>query len=213
MFPNNNDNYPRAPGGYSIETYEPAVIHPEERRKTEDLIRMAFTEKKPVATISRMLPTAIQPNIQPRPIINKIQYANVQNFRPVIYNNPKPNINRIQVVNPNQNRIYRFNNIQNLIPVQTVKPLNTGNKANPFVYQNLIQMNNAYQVRNNNAALPINSGNRFMMANFNIRTGRPVLRSNSAINFTAPNFGNRFIQKRIITGKKYQLHVYKRKLF
>ena len=160
-----------------------------------------------------MLPTVIQPNIQPRPIINKIQYANVQNFRPVIYNNPKPNINRIQIVNPNQNRIYRFNNVQNLIPVQTVKPLNTGNKANPFVYQNLIQMNNAYQVRNNNAALPINSGNRFMMANFNNQTGRPVLRSNSAINFTAPNFGNRFIQKRIITGKKYQLHVYKRKLF
>lgn len=45
MFPNNNNNYPRTPGGYSVETYEPAVIHPDQRQKAEDLVRMAFTEK------------------------------------------------------------------------------------------------------------------------------------------------------------------------
>lgn len=212
MFPNNNDNYPRTPGGYSVETYEPAVIHPEQRQKAEDLVRMAFTEKRPIATITRF-PTIVQQNIQPNPVINNIQYARVQNITPVIYNTPNPNINRIQLVNQNQNGIYRVNNIQNINPVPTVKSLNTDNKASPFVYQNLIQMNNAYQVRNNNAALPLNTGNRVIVTNFNNQRPRPILRSNSAMNYSTPNFGARVIEKKIISGNNYKPHVYKRALY
>ena len=212
MFPNNNDNYPRTPGGYSVETYEPAVIHPEQRQKAEDLVRMAFTEKRPIATITRF-PTVVQQNIQPNPVINNIQYARVQNITPVIYNTPNPNINRIQLVNQNQNGIYRVNNIQNINPVPTVKSLNTDNKASPFVYQNLIQMNNAYQVRNNNAALPINTGNRVIVTNFNNQRPRPILRSNSTMNYSTPNFGARVIEKKIISGNNYKPHVYKRALY
>lgn len=212
MFPNNNDNYPRTPGGYSVETYEPAVIHPDQRQKAEDLVRMAFTEKRPIATITRF-PTVVQQNIQPNPVINNIQYARVQNITPVIYNTPNPNINRIQLVNQNQKGIYRVNNIQNINPVPTVKSLNTDNKASPFVYQNLIQMNNAYQVRNNNAALPINTGNRVIVTNFNNQRPRPILRSNSTMNYSTPNFGARVIEKKIISGNNYKPHVYKRALF
>ena len=212
MFPNNNDNYPRTPGGYSVETYEPAVIHPDQRQKAEDLVRMAFTEKRPIATITRF-PLVVQQNIQPNPVINNIQYARVQNITPVIYNTPNPNINRIQLVNQNQNGIYRVNNIQNINPVPTVKSLNTDNKASPFVYQNLIQMNNAYQVRNNNAALPINTGNRVIVTNFNNQRPRPILRSNSTMNYSTPNFGARVIEKKIISGNNYKPHVYKRALY
>ena len=212
MFPNNNDNYPRTPGGYSVETYEPAVIHPDQRQKAEDLVRMAFTEKRPIATITRF-PTVVQQNIQPNPVINNFQYTRVQNITPVIYNTPNPNINRIQLVNQNQNGIYRVNNIQNINPVPTVKSLNTDNKASPFVYQNLIQMNNAYQVRNNNAALPINTGNRVIVTNFNNQRPRPILRSNSAMNYSTPNFGARVIEKKIISGNNYKPHVYKRALY
>lgn len=212
MFPNNNDNYPRTPGGYSVETYEPAVIHPDQRQKAEDLVRMAFTEKRPIATITRF-PTVVQQNIQPNPVINNIQYARVQNITPVIYNTPNPNINRIQLVNQNQNGIYRVNNIQNINPVPTVKSLNTDNKASPFVYQNLIQMNNAYQVRNNNAALPLNTGNRVIVTNFNNQRPRPILRSNSTMNYSTPNFGARVIEKKIISGNNYKPHVYKRALY
>ena len=212
MFPNNNDNYPRTPGGYSVETYEPAVIHPDQRQKAEDLVRMAFTEKRPIATITRF-PIVVQQNIQPNPVINNIQYARVQNITPVIYNTPNPNINRIQLVNQNQNGIYRVNNIQNINPVPTVKSLNTDNKASPFVYQNLIQMNNAYQVRNNNAALPINTGNRVIVTNFNNQRPRPILRSNSTMNYSTPNFGARVIEKKIISGNNYKPHVYKRALY
>ena len=212
MFPNNNDNYPRTPGGYSVETYEPAVIHPDQRQKAEDLVRMAFTEKRPIATITRF-PTVVQQNIQPNPVINNIQYARVQNITPVIYNTSNPNINGIQLVNQNQNGIYRVNNIQNINPVPTVKSLNTDNKASPFVYQNLIQMNNAYQVRNNNAALPINTGNRVIVTNFNNQRPRPILRSNSTMNYSTPNFGARVIEKKIISGNNYKPHVYKRALF
>ena len=212
MFPNNNDNYPRSPGGYSVETYEPAVIHPDQRQKAEDLVRMAFTEKRPIATITRF-PTVVQQNIQPNTVINNIQYARVQNITPVIYNTPNPNINRIQLVNQNQNGIYRVNNIQNINPVPTVKSLNTDNKVSPFVYQNLIQMNNAYQVRNNNAALPLNTGNRVILTNFNNQRPRPILRSNSAMNYSTPNFGARVIEKKIISGNNYKPHVYKRALY
>lgn len=212
MFPNNNDNYPRTPGGYSVETYEPAVIHPDQRQKAEDLVRMAFTEKRPIATITRF-PTVVQQNIQPNPVINNFQYARVQNITPVIYNTSNPNINGIQLVNQNQNGIYRVNNIQNINPVPTVKSLNTDNKASPFVYQNLIQMNNAYQVRNNNAALPINTGNRVIVTNFNNQRPRPILRSNSTMNYSTPNFGARVIEKKIISGNNYKPHVYKRALF
>ena len=212
MFPNNNDNYPRTPGGYSVETYEPAVIHPDQRQKAEDLVRMAFTEKRPIATITRF-PTVVQQNIQPNPVINNIQYARVQNITPVIYNTPNPNINRIQLVNQNQNGIYRVNNIQNINPVPTVKSLNTDNKASPFVYQNLIQMNNAYQVRNNNAVLPLNTGNRVIVTNFNNQRPRPILRSNSTMNYSTPNFGARVIEKKIISGNNYKPHVYKRALY
>lgn len=212
MFPNNNDNFPRTPGGYSVETYEPAVIHPDQRQKAEDLVRMAFTEKRPIATITRF-PTVVQQNIQPNPVINNIQYARVQNITPVIYNTPNPNINRIQLVNQNQNGIYRVNNIQNINPVPTVKSLNTDNKVSPFVYQNLIQMNNAYQVRNNNAALPLNTGNRVIVTNFNNQRPRPILRSNSAMNYSTPNFGARVIEKKIISGNNYKPHVYKRALY
>ena len=212
MFPNNNNNYPRTPGGYSVETYEPAVIHPDQRQKAEDLVRMAFTEKRPIATITRF-PTVVQQNIQPNPVINNIQYARVQNITPVIYNTSNPNINGIQLVNQNQNGIYRVNNIQNINPVPTVKSLNTDNKASPFVYQNLIQMNNAYQVRNNNAALPINTGNRVIVTNFNNQRPRPILRSNSTMNYSTPNFGARVIEKKIISGNNYKPHVYKRALY
>ncbi len=212
MFPNNNDNYPRTPGGYSVETYEPAVIHPDQRQKAEDLVRMAFTEKRPIATITRF-PTVVQQNIQPNPVINNFQYARVQNITPVIYNTSNPNINGIQLVNQNQNGIYRVNNIQNINPVPTVKSLNTDNKASPFVYQNLIQMNNAYQVRNNNAALPINTGNRVIVTNFNNQRPRPILRSNSTMNYSTPNFGARVIEKKIISGNNYKPHVYKRALY
>ena len=212
MFPNNNDNYPRTPGGYSVETYEPAVIHPDQRQKAEDLVRMAFTEKRPIATITRF-PTVVQQNIQPNPVINNIQYARVQNITPVIYNTSNPNINGIQLVNQNQNGIYRVNNIQNINPVPTVKSLNTDNKVSPFVYQNLIQMNNAYQVRNNNAALPLNTGNRVILTNFNNQRPRPILRSNSTMNYSTPNFGARVIEKKIISGNNYKPHVYKRALY
>ena len=35
MFVNNNYNYPRTAGSYSLETYESAVIHPAQREKAE----------------------------------------------------------------------------------------------------------------------------------------------------------------------------------
>ena len=33
MFVNNNYNYPRTSGGYSLEAYESAVIHPAQRER------------------------------------------------------------------------------------------------------------------------------------------------------------------------------------
>ena len=200
MFANNN--YPRTAGGYSLETYEPAVIHPGQRDRAEDLIRMAFTDQKPITTVRQIIPPVPQINLMPKPVINNVQYPRVSNLRPVIYNNP----NRIRVVNPSQNGIYVINNVPNIHPVPTVKSLDSNNKSNPFVYQNLIQTNNGYPVGYNNAAIPMNPGNRFIAPNFNNQLPRPILRSNSV------TLRPRIIETKIITGQNYQFNVYKREL-
>ena len=205
MFPNNNDNFPRTAGGYSIESYEPAVIHPEQRQRAEDLIRFAFTEQKPVTTIRRMIPRMPLMKMATQPLIN-----NMQNIKPVPYNNQ--NTNRIQIVNSNQNNFYRFNNFQKIKPTLTVKSLNN-NKSNTFMYQNLIQMNNGYKVPNKNANFQTNTGNNFIMPNFNNPANKPILRSNSMNNHSKSFLGRKIVETRIISGPTYKPLVYKRDLF
>lgn len=208
MYPYNNNNYPRKVGGYSVETYEPAVIHPDQRRRAEDLVKMAFTERKPMATVRRLIPRVPQYNIAPQPVLKNVQYARVQKV-PVVYNGT--NMNRIQIINQNQNNLYRFNNITNVTPVPTVKSMDLPGKSNPFVYQNLIQMNNGYQLVNKNPAIPMNSGKKFVVPHFNNQLQRPILRSNSANNYS-PLLRPKLVQQRIITGQNYKPSVYKRNL-
>ncbi len=209
MLPYNN-NYPRKVGGYSVETYEPAVIHPEQRRRAEDLVKMAFTERKPMATVRRLIQRVPQYNIGPQPVLNNVQFARVQKV-PVVYRGT--NMNRIQVVNQNQNNLYRFNNIiPNITPVPTVKSMDLPGKSNPFLYQNLIQMNNGYQLVNKNPAIPMNSGNRFFVANFNNQLPRHILRSNSANIYSNSLLRPKIIHNSIITGQNYKPSVYKKNL-
>ena len=73
-------------------------------------------------------------------------------------------------------------------------------------------MNTGFQFQNRNAALPMNTANRFMAGNFNNQILRPVLRSNSANHFNRPMFGSKIIQTSIISGQNYQPKVYKREL-
>jgi len=208
MYPYNNNNYPRKVGGYSVETYEPAVIHPDQRRRAEDLVKMAFTERKPMATVRRLIPRVAQYNIAPQPVLQNVQYARIQKI-PVVYKGT--NVNRIQVINQNQNNVYRFNNIPNITPVPTVKSMDLPGKSNPFVYQNLIQMNNGFQLMNKNPAIPLNSGNKFVVAHFNNQLPRPILRSNSANNYSSIS-RPKLVQQSIITGQNYKPSIYKRNL-
>ena len=147
--------------------------------------------------------------IRPQQVSNNIQYPTVQNITPVIYNNP--NINTIKVVNSNQNSFYRYNNVQNIIPFPTVRSSNSNNKSNYFAYRNLIPINNGFQFLNNNV-IP-NPGKRFIKNNFNIQTQRPILRSNSANNYSFSRFGNGAGNRRIINFPIYRPLVYKRELY
>jgi hypothetical protein len=210
MYPNNNDNFPRTAGGYSLETYEPAVIRPEKKQRTEDLIKMAFTDKKPMTTIRRIIPRVPQYNIKPNPIVQNVQFTKLQNV-PMMFQRANT-IAGIPYINQNKANIYQYNNIPKVAPVPTVKSLPSNGKANPFVYQNLIQMNNGFHFQNKNAALPMNAGNRFMVGNFNNQIIRPALRSNSANQIIRPMFRPNVIQTSIISGQNYQPKVYKREL-
>ena len=207
MLQNNNDDYPRTAGGYSLETYEPTVTGQDQRKRAEDLVRMAFTDQKPVSTIKMFQPTA-QINMIPKPVLSNAQYGQVQKISTPMMNNP--NIRRVQVINPIQNNIIGFKNVPAIIPIPTVKSADTNPKSTPILYQNLIGINNGYLLPNNNVSNVMNQRNRFIVSNFNNQRPKPILRSNSANNNYNLNFGRRIIQKNIITGPNYQLHVYKR---
>ena len=80
MFQNNGfPNVPRTAGGYSLESYEPAIIHPEEQKRAEEMVKMAFTEKKPQTTVRRIVPRMHQINMKSNNIINRININPLQN--------------------------------------------------------------------------------------------------------------------------------------
>ena len=207
MLQNNNDDYPRTAGGYSLETYEPTVTGQDQRKRAEDLVRMAFTDQKPVSTIKMFQPIS-QINMIPKQVLSNAQYGQVQKISTPMMNNP--NIRRVQVINPIQNNIIGFKNVPAIIPIPTVKSADTNPKSTTILYQNLIGINNGYLLPNNNVSNVMNQRNRFIVSNFNNQRPKPILRSNSANNNYNLNFGRRIIQKNIITGPNYQLHVYKR---
>ena len=109
MLINYNDNYPRTAGGYSLETYEPAVINPNQRNRAEDLIKMTFSNKKPMATVRRIIRRTPQVNILPTHVLQNINYVPAQNM-PVA--NIGTNMNGYQIINQAPNNVYRYNNFQ-----------------------------------------------------------------------------------------------------
>ena len=209
MLINYNDNYPRTAGGYSLETYEPAVINPNQRNRAEDLIKMTFSNKKPTATVRRIIRRTPQVNILPTHVLQNINYVPAQNI-PVA--NIGTNVNGYQIINQAPNNVYRYNNFQrpNVIPI--VKTNNSFVGNNPYLHQNLINVTNKYQLATKITQFPINNGNRFIASGFNNQGLRPILRSNSATNNYNSILTPRIIQTSIINGQNYNLSVYKRYL-
>lgn len=206
---NYNDNYPRTAGGYSLETYEPAVINPNQRNRAEDLIKMTFSNKKPMATVRRIIRRTPQVNILPTHVLQNINYVPAQNM-PVA--NIGTNVNGYQIINQAPNNVYRYNNFQRPNVIRIVKTNNSFVGNNPYLHQNLINVTNKYQLTTKITQFPINNGNRFIASGFNNQGLRPILRSNSATNNYNSILTPRIIQTSIINGQNYNLSVYKRYL-
>ena len=209
MLINYNDNYPRTAGGYSLETYEPAVINPNQRNRAEDLIKMTFSNKKPMATVRRIIRRTPQVNILPTHVLQNINYVPAQNI-PVA--NIGTNVNGYQIINQAPNNVYRYNNFQRPNVIRIVKTNNSFVGNNPYLHQNLINVTNKYQLATKITQFPINNGNRFIASGFNNQGLRPILRSNSATNNYNSILTPRIIQTSIINGQNYNLSVYKRYL-
>lgn len=209
MLINYNDNYPRTAGGYSLETYEPAVINPNQRNRAEDLIKMTFSNKKPMATVRRIIRRTPQVNILPTHVLQNINYVPAQNM-PVA--NIGTNVNGYQIINQAPNNVYRYNNFQRPNVISIVKTNNSFVGNNPYLHQNLINVTNKYQLATKIVQFPINNGNRFIASGFNNQGLRPILRSNSATNNYNSILTPRIIQTSIINGQNYNLSVYKRYL-
>ena len=209
MLINYNDNYPRTAGGYSLETYEPAVINPNQRNRAEDLIKMTFSNKKPMTTVRRIIRRTPQVNILPTHVLQNINYVPAQNM-PVA--NIGTNVNGYQIINQAPNNIYRYNNFQRPNVIRIVKTNNSFVGNNPYLHQNLINVTNKYQLATKIVQFPINNGNRFIASGFNNQGLRPILRSNSATNNYNSILTPRIIQTSIINGQNYNLSVYKRYL-
>ena len=210
MLINYNDNYPRTAGGYSLETYEPAVINPNQRNRAEDLIKMTFSNKKPIATVRRIIRRTPQVNILPTHVLQNINYVPAQNM-PVA--NIGTNVNGYQIINQAPNNVYRYNNFQRPNVIRIVKTNNSFVGNNPYLHQNLINVTNKYQLATKIVQFPINNGNRFIASGFNNQGLRPILRSNSATNNYNSISTPRIIQTSIINGQNYNLSVYKRYLY
>ena len=206
---NYNDNYPRTAGGYSLETYEPAVINPNQRNRAEDLIKMTFSNKKPIATVRRIIRRTPQVNILPTHVLQNINYVPAQNM-PVA--NIGTNVNGYQIINQAPNNVYRYNNFQRPNVISIVKTNNSFVGNNPYLHQNLINVTNKYQLATKIVQFPINNGNRFIASDYNNQGLRPILRSNSATNNYNSILTPRIIQTSIINGQNYNLSVYKRYL-
>ena len=187
MLINYNDNYPRTAGGYSLETYEPAVINPNQRNRAEDLIKMTFSNKKPMTTVRRIIRRTPQVNILPTHVLQNINYVPAQNM-PVA--NIGTNVNGYQIINQAPNNVYRYNNFQRPNVIRIVKTNNSFVGNNPYLHQNLINVTNKYQLATKIAQFPINNGNRFIASGFNNQGLRPILRSSSATN----NYNSIFIK-------------------
>lgn len=209
MLINYNDNYPRTAGGYSLETYEPAVINPNQRNRAEDLIKMTFSNKKPMTTVRRIIRRTPQVNILPTHVLQNINYVPAQNM-PVA--NIGTNVNGYQIINQAPNNVYRYNNFQRPNVIRIVKTNNSFVGNNPYLHQNLINVTNKYQLATKIVQFPINNGNRFIASGFNNQGLRPILRSNSATNNYNSILTPRIIQTSIINGQNYNLSVYKRYL-
>ena len=209
MLINYNDNYPRTAGGYSLETYEPAVINPNQRNRAEDLIKMTFSNKKPMATVRRIIRRTPQVNILPTHVLQNINYVPAQNM-PVA--NIGTNVNGYQIINQAPNNVYRYNNFQRPNVISIVKTNNSFVGNNPYLHQNLINVTNKYQLATKIVQFPINNGNRFIASGFNNQGLRPIMRSNSATNNYNSILTPRIIQTSIINGQNYNLSVYKRYL-
>jgi Tfp pilus assembly protein PilZ len=209
MLINYNDNYPRTAGGYSLETYEPAVINPNQRNRAEDLIKMTFSNKKPIATVRRIIRRTPQVNILPTHVLQNINYVPAQNI-PVA--NIGTNMNGYQIINQAPNNVYRYNNFQRPNVISIVKTNNSFVGNNPYLHQNLINVTNKYQLATKIVQFPINNGNRFIASGFNNQGLRPIMRSNSATNNYNSILTPRIIQTSIINGQNYNLSVYKRYL-
>ena len=206
---NYNDNYPRTAGGYSLETYEPAVINPNQRNRAEDLIKMTFSNKKPMTTVRRIIRRTPQVNILPTHVLQNINYVPAQNM-PVA--NIGTNVNGYQIINQAPNNVYRYNNFQRPNVIRIVKTNNSFVGNNPYLHQNLINVTNKYQLATKIVQFPINNGNRFIASGFNNQGLRPIMRSNSATNNYNSILTPRIIQTSIINGQNYNLSVYKRYL-
>ena len=210
MLINYNDNYPRTAGGYSLETYEPAVINPNQRNRAEDLIKMTFSNKKPMTTVRRIIRRTPQVNILPTHVLQNINYVPAQNM-PVA--NIGTNVNGYQIINQAPNNVYRYNNFQRPNVIRIVKTNNSFVGNNPYLHQNLINVTNKYQLATKIVQFPINNGNRFIASGFNNQGLRPIMRSNSATNNYNSILTPRIIQTSIINGQNYNLSVYKRYLY
>ena len=83
-------------------------------------------------------------------------------------------------------------------------------KSNPFIYQNLIRMNNPNNLSQNNInnnIQPITAANKYIVSNLRFQKVRPIIRSNSANQHTL--FGPKILKQ---NGPSYKLSIYKRKL-
>lgn len=195
-----------APGMYSIESYEPAVLKPEEVKQNEWSIRRAYTEKKQLipnykfnlANIPVMNPQFINNTKPPNNgfINNKIVHNKNMTTIPISVSMKNPFNYNAPIVNERPNKV--MNTIQFNNPFLS----NKKNKQIKYVYRAPVQNNPfIYQNRNNPQQIKIQRNPQHIY-----RSKSPQFIQNF-IQFHAVNNNNNIIRN------KYVMPVYRKILY
>lgn len=182
----NQNNPLRPPIQYSLESYEPIELRPEEEKQNNQFIQMAFLNKSPKGT----------KNIIP----NMININNISNYNTQDSINKKPNFDdslndNSLYSNYNHKNFYTFGNLVNTKPVPVLNPA----KINPMPSKTINNIKFAKPISNQNSFNIIKNVNIPMLNYQNIQPQPQLIRCKSS-KYISPIKTNQIMHKNTMSG-------------
>ena len=181
----NQNNLLHPPIQYSLESYEPIELRPEEEKQNNQFIKMAFLNKSPNRTKN------IIPNI--------ININNISNYNTQVSINKKINfddsLNDNSLYNNNHKNFYTFGNLVNTKPVPVLNPA----KINPMPSKTINDIKFSKPISKQNSFNIIKKVNIPILNYQNIQPQPQLIRTKSS-KYISPIKTNQIMHKNTMNG-------------